>query len=274
MKFLRDCTARGIRLAAHHQPVIRTQPDNFNRMLGFTAAEATHETTWLDPQMKAVHADLRRRFPGQSVSIRGYNDGLPRILFVTHAIIHPHGGPWARDFAGWDATGRAPFLTSRGYAVLRPNGRGSEGLGRVHWIAGDGQWVQTMQDDEDDGAAWLVAQASPTRTALRSSATHRVASRQRSRARTARTSAPIAGAPLTDLARVGMRWSDRRAALGPRVPSASKRLAQLGPRVHPCDTGPAGTDRHARGKTGSPSWTARAAALSQQRQHRIQFRKP
>ena len=34
------------------------------------------------------------------------------------AIIHPHGGPWARDEASWDPSGWVPFLTSRGFAVL------------------------------------------------------------------------------------------------------------------------------------------------------------
>src|SRR5690606_37048469 len=50
------------------------------------------------------------------------------------AIVHPHGGPWARDWAGWDVSGWVPFLTSRGYAVLRPQYRGSAGLGRDLWI--------------------------------------------------------------------------------------------------------------------------------------------
>ena len=74
------------------------------------------------------------------------------------AIIHPHGGPWARDYDGWDPTGWVPFLTSRGYAVLRPQYRGSTGWGRKLWLAGDAEWGQKMQDDKDDGAAWMVEQ--------------------------------------------------------------------------------------------------------------------
>lgn len=74
------------------------------------------------------------------------------------AVIHPHGGPWARDSIGWDASGWIPFLTSRGYAVLRPQYRGSTGWGRELWLAGDAEWGQKMQDDKDDGAAWLVEQ--------------------------------------------------------------------------------------------------------------------
>jgi len=46
----------------------------------------------------------------------------------------------------------------RGYAVLRPQYRGSTGWGRELWLAGDAEWGKKMQDDKDDGAAWLVKQ--------------------------------------------------------------------------------------------------------------------
>ena len=42
-------------------------------------------------------------------------------------IIHPHGGPGARDFSGFDYW--TAYFTSKGYAVLRPNFRGSRGYG-------------------------------------------------------------------------------------------------------------------------------------------------
>jgi pimeloyl-ACP methyl ester carboxylesterase len=74
------------------------------------------------------------------------------------AIVLPHGGPWARDYAGWDASGWTQFLSSRGYAVLQPQYRGSEGWGRELWFAGDNEWGQKMQDDKDDAAAWLVSE--------------------------------------------------------------------------------------------------------------------
>lgn len=74
------------------------------------------------------------------------------------AVVLPHGGPWARDYAGWDASGWTQFLSSRGYAVLQPQYRGSEGWGRELWFAGDNEWGQKMQDDKDDAAAWLVSE--------------------------------------------------------------------------------------------------------------------
>lgn len=72
------------------------------------------------------------------------------------AVVMPHGGPWARDFLGWDLW--AQFLANRGYAVLQPQYRGSEGWGQELWRAGDREWGQMMQDDKDDGAAWMVEQ--------------------------------------------------------------------------------------------------------------------
>ncbi|HIG22781.1 MAG TPA: S9 family peptidase [Henriciella marina] len=83
-------------------------------------------------------------------------------------VILPHGGPWARDYAGWDISGWVPFLTSRGYAVLQPQYRGSTGFGRELWFAGDKEWGQAMQDDKDDGAQYLVDQgiADPDKMAI------------------------------------------------------------------------------------------------------------
>lgn len=83
-------------------------------------------------------------------------------------VILPHGGPWARDYAGWDISGWVPFLTSRGYAVLQPQYRGSTGFGRELWFAGDKEWGQAMQDDKDDGAQYLVDQgiADPDKLAI------------------------------------------------------------------------------------------------------------
>ncbi|MCZ0941593.1 MAG: prolyl oligopeptidase family serine peptidase [Gammaproteobacteria bacterium] len=82
------------------------------------------------------------------------------------AVVMPHGGPWARDFLGWDLW--AQFLANRGYAVLQPQYRGSEGWGQALWRAGDREWGQKMQDDKDDGARWLVEQgiADPDRIAI------------------------------------------------------------------------------------------------------------
>jgi len=74
------------------------------------------------------------------------------------AIVLPHGGPWARDNLDWDPTGWTQYFAARGYVVLQPQYRGSDGWGQKLWRAGDLEWGQKMQDDKDDGAKWLVAQ--------------------------------------------------------------------------------------------------------------------
>lgn len=74
------------------------------------------------------------------------------------AVVMPHGGPWSRDDLTWDSSMWRWLMTSRGYAVLQPQFRGSSGWGRRLWLAGDNEWGQQMQDDKDDGARWMVEQ--------------------------------------------------------------------------------------------------------------------
>lgn len=85
--------------------------------------------------------------------------GLPTVLF-------PHGGPWARDRWGFDAT--AQWFANRGYAVLQVNFRGSTGFGKAFVNAADRQWGLKMHDDLVDAVRWAVAQgiADPKRIAV------------------------------------------------------------------------------------------------------------
>ncbi|WP_425999498.1 alpha/beta hydrolase family protein [Caulobacter sp. DWR1-3-2b1] len=69
-------------------------------------------------------------------------------------IVVPHGGPQARDSAGFDWWAQAP--ASRGYAVLQPNFRGSSGYGRAFTEAGYGEWGGKMQTDLSDGVRMLA----------------------------------------------------------------------------------------------------------------------
>ncbi|HEY8130885.1 MAG TPA: S9 family peptidase, partial [Thermoanaerobaculia bacterium] len=81
-------------------------------------------------------------------------------------VLYPHGGPWARDFWGYNST--AQWLSNRGYAVLMPNFRGSTGYGKKFLHAGDKQWGLKMHDDLIDAANWAVKQgyADPKRIAI------------------------------------------------------------------------------------------------------------
>jgi dipeptidyl aminopeptidase/acylaminoacyl peptidase len=81
-------------------------------------------------------------------------------------VINPHGGPWARDY--WGFNPEVQFLANNGYAVLQMNFRGSTGFGKAFWEASFKQWGRTMQDDISDGVKWLTDQgiADPKRVAI------------------------------------------------------------------------------------------------------------
>ena len=95
------------------------------------------------------------------------SDGLAIPAFLTlpngkpakdlPLIVLPHGGPAARDMPGFDWW--AQGLASRGYAVLQPQFRGSDGYGWSLLTAGFGQWGRKMQTDLSDGVAYLARQA-------------------------------------------------------------------------------------------------------------------
>jgi acetyl esterase/lipase len=68
-------------------------------------------------------------------------------------VLLPHGGPFEMDEPGFDWWAQA--LASRGYAVLQPEFRGSEGYGWAFMAAGFGEWGRKMQTDLSDGVRAL-----------------------------------------------------------------------------------------------------------------------
>jgi dipeptidyl aminopeptidase/acylaminoacyl peptidase len=75
----------------------------------------------------------------------------PKNLAV---VILPHGGPWARDYWGYDPY--TQFLANRGYAVFQPNFRGSSGYGKAFLNAAKKEWGGKMQNDITDGVKYLI----------------------------------------------------------------------------------------------------------------------
>ena len=71
-------------------------------------------------------------------------------------IILPHDGPSGHDARGFAWLAQA--LASRGYLVLQPNYRGSDGYGRGFLEAGKGEWAGKMLSDIDAGVRALAAQ--------------------------------------------------------------------------------------------------------------------
>ncbi len=121
---------------------------------------------WLDEShmadMKPVVYKSR-----DGLTIHGYltlpNGVEPKNLPV---VVNPHGGPWARDY--WGFNPEIQFLANRGYAVLQMNFRGSTGYGKAFWEASFKQWGRAMQDDVTDGVNWLIEQgvADPERVGI------------------------------------------------------------------------------------------------------------
>jgi dipeptidyl aminopeptidase/acylaminoacyl peptidase len=73
------------------------------------------------------------------------------------AVVLVHGGPWVRG-RSWNWQALPQYLASRGYVVIEPEFRGSEGYGVDHLRAGFKQWGQSMQDDVADALLWARQQ--------------------------------------------------------------------------------------------------------------------
>ena len=111
---------------------------------------------WIDPAkmspMNSIQYTAR-----DGLNIHGYltipngSDGKNLPL-----IVHPHGGPSARDYWGWNK--EVQFLANRGYAVFQPNFRGSTGYGTRLYTAGFREWGGKMQNDITDGVKHLIAE--------------------------------------------------------------------------------------------------------------------
>ena len=110
---------------------------------------------WIDPkQMRPMEyvswtAPDGRKIGGYLTLPASYAPGKPVPL-----VLHPHGGPWARD--SWGFNPEVQFLANRGYAVLQPNFRGSTGYGTAHLKASYKQWGDAMIDDMISGVEWAV----------------------------------------------------------------------------------------------------------------------
>ncbi|MEO0530588.1 MAG: S9 family peptidase [Planctomycetota bacterium] len=79
-------------------------------------------------------------------------DGVPTE--PVPLVLDVHGGPWARD--GWGFNASHQWLANRGYAVLSVNYRGSTGFGKDFINAANGEWSGKMHDDLLDAVNWAI----------------------------------------------------------------------------------------------------------------------
>ncbi len=111
---------------------------------------------WLDSRALAGRMDFVR------IKAR---DGLEIPSYVTKpggkgpwpTVVLVHGGPNVRGVQ-WGFNPLVQFLASRGYLVVEPEFRGSEGYGDKLNRAGWKRWGLEMQDDVTDVTRWAIAQ--------------------------------------------------------------------------------------------------------------------
>ena len=124
--------------------------DRYNKRLDYFASYREEIDPLLSGPTQAVAIPVTdgSNIPGYLTLPAGVEaKSLPTVLL-------PHGGPSARDSADWDFM--AQFFASRGYAVLKPNFRGSTGYGKAFHKQGEQQWGGLMQQDLTDATNWLV----------------------------------------------------------------------------------------------------------------------
>lgn len=125
-------------------------------------------------------------------------------------VIRPHGGPFART------TGNQYFITqylvNNGYAVLKPNFRGSSGYGDAFMAAGFEQWGMKMQDDLIDGLDWMIAQgyADPQRVCIAGGSYGGYAALVAAFKTAERFKCAVSFAGVTDLDELALRWRNFR----------------------------------------------------------------
>lgn len=71
-------------------------------------------------------------------------------------VMLPHGGPWTRDYYGYDPV--IQWLAYNGYSVMQINFRGSTGYGYEHYIASKQDFGWGIQNDINDAVDWAIEQ--------------------------------------------------------------------------------------------------------------------
>jgi dipeptidyl aminopeptidase/acylaminoacyl peptidase len=168
-----EAKVRGVIAAFPNQSVeFRGDNEGFTKLIVFTSGTADSGTYYL-VDLASGHANaVGYAYPDigpadvGTIEMIDYKaaDGMPlhgvldlpvgRDPKNLPVVVLPHGGPQARDYPTFDWWTQA--FASRGYAVFRPNYRGSGDLGTAFRNAGFGQWGRKMQTDITDGLAELA----------------------------------------------------------------------------------------------------------------------
>lgn len=161
---------QGIEAAFPDQTVSISANDNFDKFIINTSSDRHIRTTYLyDPKVGLQLIDkyapwLEEYEFGKmepfsftardGLKIHGYITLPPNYKKGTKIpfILHPHGGPHAKDVHGFRR--EVQLYATRGYGVVQVNFRGSTGYGLNHMNAAKKQWSLDMHTDLLDGLFW------------------------------------------------------------------------------------------------------------------------
>ncbi len=132
----------------------------YDRQQGSTDFLFTNRADLEGQPLVKMHSDVIRSRDGLNLVVyyslpldsAGPEDKLPR--HPVPMVLVPHGGPWARDYWGYDPYHQ--WLANRGYAVMFVNFRSSTGLGKAFTNAGDFEWGGKIMEDQADAVQWAI----------------------------------------------------------------------------------------------------------------------
>ena len=153
-----DCLGKApvlVRAESDRQPPVYLRYDRDTHKLSVLL----RSRAWIDPRQMGRRELLRfKARDGMSIPVMITQPAGPPQA-KRPAVVLVHGGPWARGthWADWERDAEAQFLASRGYVVIEPEFRGSEGYGNRLFHAGFKQWGLAMQDDVSDAMDFAVS---------------------------------------------------------------------------------------------------------------------
>tara|TARA_E500000081_G_scaffold107325_1_gene109057 strand:- start:58 stop:2052 length:1995 start_codon:yes stop_codon:yes gene_type:complete len=147
----------------YEQFFVTSSSEDKKKLIVFMTSDINPGTYFLYDRDQSKFTPLARSWSkidyqglNQMIAYDFYNrDGVSIQAFLTQAknksnkktIIYPHGGPWARDYWGFEPT--AQFLAENNFNVIQMNIRGSSGYGYEFGAEVFGNFEEVLEDIYD-----------------------------------------------------------------------------------------------------------------------------